>query len=95
MSSSPYRDRIHRKLTAHLLPEHLEIRDESASHHGHAGHRPEGETHFFVRVISSCFDGQSRLQRQRTIYGILAEELDERVHALSLECLTPAEYHYR
>ena len=82
---------IRSKLTAGLAPTRLEILDDSARHAGHAGAREGGETHFTVLVVSERFTGQSRLERQRTIHALLAEELAGPVHALSLKALTPAE----
>ncbi len=82
---------IRTKLTASLTPEKLTIVDESHRHAGHAGSRPEGETHFQVTVVASAFEGKSRLERQRIIYGILAAELADRIHALTLKTLAPKE----
>jgi BolA protein len=82
---------IRTKLTAALAPAKLTIIDESDRHAGHAGSRPEGETHFQVVVVASAFEGKSRLERQRMVYGILAAELADRVHALTLKTLTPEE----
>jgi BolA protein len=84
-------DRIRSKLVAGLAPTRLEIFDDSARHAGHAGSRDGGETHFNLLVVSDRFTGQSRIERQRTIHGLLAEELAGPVHALSLKALTPAE----
>lgn len=86
-----YRDRIETKLTAAFSPQELSIRDDSEKHRGHAGYRPEGETHFHVRIVSDAFGGQNRVARQRAVYRALKDELAERVHALSLETLTPGE----
>jgi BolA family transcriptional regulator, general stress-responsive regulator len=82
---------IRTKLTAALAPAALTIIDESDRHAGHAGARPEGETHFQVIVVASVFEGKSRLERQRMVYGVLAAELADRVHALTLKTLTPEE----
>ena len=82
---------IRTKLTQALAPEILTIEDESARHAGHAGARPEGETHFRVRIVSAAFDGLTRVERQRRVYAILEEELRDRVHALALTTLTPGE----
>jgi BolA protein len=82
---------MRRKLDAAFAPEALEILDDSARHEGHAGARPGGETHFLVRVVSRGFEGLSRVERQRRIHATLAEELKTRVHALSIEALTPHE----
>jgi BolA protein len=84
-------DTIRRKLTERLAPLRLEIVDESHRHAGHAGARPEGETHFAVTVVSPEFAGLNRVARQRLVYQTLAEELATRVHALSLTTLAPDE----
>ncbi|HUC71247.1 MAG TPA: BolA family protein [Stellaceae bacterium] len=84
-------DTIGRKLTESLAPVRLDVVDESHRHAGHAGARPEGETHFAVTIVSAAFAGQNRVARQRLIYQTLSEELATRVHALSLTTLTPEE----
>jgi len=84
-------DSIRKKLEAAFAPNDLGIEDESALHSGHSGARPEGETHFRVRIVSTTFEGLSRIDRQRQIYSALAEELRTRVHALTLSALTPDE----
>ncbi len=91
-ASSPYQDRIRQKLTEAFQPVVLNIQDDSKKHAGHAGHDPKGETHFSVTIVSAEFEGLSPLARHRLIYAILAEELAERVHALSLKALTPDKY---
>jgi BolA family transcriptional regulator, general stress-responsive regulator len=82
---------IAQKLTAAFAPAELSIEDESAKHAGHAGARPEGETHFRVRIVSETFAGLSRVERQRRVYAALADEMKSRVHALALVTLTPDE----
>lgn len=86
-----YANRMRRKLTEALAPEALDVLDESGKHAGHAGARPEGETHFQITIVSAAFQGKSRLQRQRSVYALLADEMNERVHALALITLTPEE----
>ena len=80
---------IRRKLTERLAPIRLDIVDESHRHAGHAGARPEGETHFAVTIVAGAFAGLSRVARQRLVYDILADELATRVHALSLTTRAP------
>jgi BolA protein len=82
---------IRQKLNARFAPSRLDIIDESHRHTGHAGARPEGETHFAVTIVSSAFDGIGRVARQRLVYQTLADELATRVHALSLTTLAPGE----
>ncbi len=79
------------KLRRVFAPLELDIFDESARHAGHAGARPRGESHFRVRIVSDCFEGLSRLERQRRIHAALAHELATQIHALSLTALTPRE----
>ena len=84
-------DTIQQKLTAAFSPIALEVTDDSARHAGHAGHRPGGESHFTVRIVSATFAGLSRLERQRRVYAVLADEMKSQIHALALTCLTPGE----
>jgi BolA protein len=86
-----YAERIRTKLTAELAPTLLEVLDESHEHAGHGSAGPEGETHFRVKVVSESFVGRSRVDRQRLVYALLADEMRERVHALALTTQTPAE----
>lgn len=90
-AASPVADAIHAKLLAAFAPVALDVVDESAKHKGHSGARPEGETHFRVRIVSPAFAGLSRVERQRKIYTVLSEEMVNRVHALSLSALAPGE----
>lgn len=88
-----YRDRMAAKLSAALQPTTLEFHDDSSRHAGHAGaHKDgQGETHFKVTIESAAFAGKSRIDRQRLVYGIVADELKERVHALELVLRVPGE----
>ena len=85
------RNKITEKLTQALTPAHLEVIDESHLHAGHSGTRPEGETHFRLRIMASAFAGLSRLQRQRKVMELLSEELQGPVHALAMRLKTPEE----
>jgi len=84
-------DAIRDKLTKSLNPERLEVVDDSHRHAGHAGSRPEGESHFSVTIVSEVFQGKSRVERQRMVYAALSEEMSGTVHALALKTLTPSE----
>lgn len=85
-------EKIDVKIRAALAPERLEVKDESHLHAGHAGARPEGESHFRLLIVSSRFEGLSRVARQRAVNDILREELSTRIHALAMKTLTPEEY---
>lgn len=83
--------RIEEKLRDALSPQEIEVIDESHLHAGHAGARPEGETHFRLYIVAAAFEAQSRVARQRRVNSILADELAGPVHALAMKTLTPAE----
>lgn len=80
-------ERIKAVLTKSFTPDELEIVDESHLHAGHAGARPEGETHFRVTVVAVAFDGINRVERQRMINTALADEFAGGLHALSIRAL--------
>lgn len=85
------KDTIESKLSLALSPSSLKVVDESHLHAGHAGHRPEGETHFRVYIVSDGFKGKGRIDRHRMVNEILADELAGRVHALAVHPKAPDE----
>jgi len=82
---------IDNKLRNEFAPLRLAIEDESSRHHGHAGWREGGETHFRVEIVSAAFEGKSRVTRQRLVFDALKAELEAGLHALALRTLTPEE----
>jgi BolA protein len=82
---------ITNKLREAFSPESLDVSDESHLHEGHSGHRPGGETHFRVYIVSAAFDGKSRIERHRMINSTLAAELSGGVHALAIKAEAPGE----
>jgi BolA protein len=82
---------ITNKLREAFSPESLDVADESHLHEGHAGHRPGGETHFRVYIVSDAFKGKSRIERHRMINSTLAAELGGSVHALAIKAQSPEE----
>ncbi len=85
------RETIRRKLEAQLRPDKLDVVDESHLHAGHAGARPEGESHFRVLIVSATFAGLNRVARQRLVYRALAEEMTSDIHALAIDAKAPGE----
>ena len=84
-------DGLRERLTAAFEPSRLEIIDESGKHAGHAGARPEGETHFTVEIESAAFEGLSRVARQRLVNQAVAEQFAAGLHALSIRARAPGE----
>ncbi|MEM6554394.1 MAG: BolA family protein [Pseudomonadota bacterium] len=78
-------ERIHTTLTKVFSPSALEVLDDSHKHAGHAGAQPEGETHYTVKIISSAFEGLSRVAMQRAVMDALKDEFDSGLHALSIK----------
>ena len=82
---------ITKRLTEALDPTHLEVRNDSAGHRGHAGDDGSGESHFTVEIVAPSFAGMNRLARQRAVNGALADLLAERIHALAIKASAPGE----
>lgn len=91
--------KIEAKLQRALSPERLEVINESHLHTGHhhlesgrqATFDGTGETHFRIRVVAPSFAGMSRVERHRTVNGLLADELKAGLHALAIEAGAPGE----
>ena len=82
---------IREKLAAALAPTRLDLIDESARHAGHAGARPQGESHFRITIVASAFAGKSRIERHRLVFQALGSLMESDIHALAISALTPAE----
>lgn len=91
MTIPSYASRMTEKLSQAFRPTRLEIKDDSSRHAGHREHNPKGETHFIVTITSESFKGVNPVQRHRMVYNLLAAEMNERIHALSLTTLSPEE----
>ncbi len=76
-------EKIESKLTTAFSPIRLKVVNESSQHRGHAGDDGSGESHFSIVIEAECFNGQSRLVRQRRVYDALQEEM-KIIHALSI-----------
>ena len=85
------RDTITRKLNDAFAPESVDVVDESNLHEGHAGHRPGGQSHFRIYIVSQAFAGKSRIDRHRMINTVLADDLAGGVHALAIHAAAPGE----
>ncbi len=85
------RSRIEAKLREGLAASFVEVIDESQLHAGHVGAR-SGGGHFRATIVSARFEGLSAVAAQRVVYGVLAAEMGDEIHALSMKTLTPAEW---
>lgn len=82
---------IERKIGASLTPSHLEVINESHMH----SVPPGSESHFKLVIVSPAFENLSLVQRHQKVNQVLADELKDRIHALSMETLTAAEWERR
>jgi BolA family transcriptional regulator, general stress-responsive regulator len=84
-------ERIRETLKAKLLPQELEVIDESGKHVGHRGAIPGKTTHVRVRVAADAFSGKSRIERHRMVNDLMAAEIADGLHALAIEARAPGE----
>ena len=85
---------IEKTLEQGLEVHFLEIEDQG---HLHAGHKPakEGKLHLKMLVVSDEFLDLNQIERHQKVYFTLTEYLADKLHALSLETYTVAEYNSR
>ncbi|MEW9855848.1 BolA family protein [Novosphingobium sp. M1R2S20] len=89
--NGPIAQELRQRLTDAFAPTQLEIINDTAQHHGHAGDDGSGESHFTVVIESAAFAGISRLQRQRMVNAALGDLPGQRVHALAIRARAPGE----
>ena len=72
-------DQLKDIITAHLACEHIALEGDGR--------------HWYATIVSSEFEGQRTLQRQRRVYATLGDRLKtDEVHALSMKTFTPEEW---
>ncbi len=77
---------MHAVLASALQPEFIDVQDDTASHHGHAGHNgAEFGTHFSLHIRAQIFTGLSHVQRHRLVYDALRDLMPRGVHALAIK----------
>ncbi|HUA82166.1 MAG TPA: BolA family protein [Dyella sp.] len=79
-------EEIRQRLTAALQPIELDVVDEGYKHVGHAN---EGKGHFYVRIVSTAFEGQLPIKRHRLVYAALGDLMEQGIHALSIDAKAP------
>jgi BolA protein len=87
---SDVRDELERRLRERFRPTHLDIRDDSAKHAGHAG-ATSGGGHFRVTIVSAAFEGLTLLEQHRAVNDVVADLFGDRVHALGLKTSVPSD----
>ena len=82
---------IERRLQSRFSPVFLDVANESHQHNV----PPNSETHFRVVLVSTAFDGRSRVARHQQVYAALAPQMQGPVHALALHTYSPGEWQQR
>ncbi len=47
------------------------------------------QDHYQARIVSTAFEGKSKIQQHRLVYGALGDAMKGAVHALALNTYTP------
>lgn len=81
---------IQERLTAEFAPLHLQVKDQSHLHVGHAGAR-DGMGHFEATIVADAFAGKSRIERHRLVYAALGPLMQTDIHALKINAYSPDE----
>lgn len=79
---------LRKKIESNFQPEYYELVNESHSHSVPAN----SETHFKLVLVSQSFEGLSRVDRQRKVQELFAEERSWGLHALTMRIMTPQEW---
>ncbi|WP_263078696.1 BolA/IbaG family iron-sulfur metabolism protein [Endozoicomonas sp. Mp262] len=85
------KEHISRKLQSSIRLSHVEVINESHLHNV----PPGSESHFKVILVSDEFIGKMPVKRHQLVYGILANEIRQDIHALALHTYTESEWHDR
>ncbi|HHF7345014.1 TPA: BolA/IbaG family iron-sulfur metabolism protein [Legionella feeleii] len=83
--------RITDLLYTELNPFFLTVEDESHKHHVPVG----AETHFKLVIVSEKFAKLTLIARHRLVNGLLSQEFNNGLHALSLHLYTEEEWETR
>jgi BolA protein len=84
-------DTIEQKILTALTPSYLDVTNESHMHNV----PPGSELHFKLVIVSSDFENLPLVQRHQKVNGILAKELKDDIHALSMQTHTAPEWEER
>ena len=82
---------IKQKFNAQIKVLYLSLTDESHSHADHNEQAKQGNTHFYLKIVSDDFKNLSLLKRHQKINAILREEYNI-FHALRIKALSREEY---
>ncbi len=76
-------NRIETLLTEAFSPDHLQVKDQSHLHAGHAGAK-SGAGHFAVTIVADAFADCNRIECHRLVYDAIGDMMHSEIHALSI-----------
>jgi acid stress-induced BolA-like protein IbaG/YrbA len=76
--SSPTPEQVREFIIAGLPCTHIELEGDGQ--------------HFFATIVSTEFEGLTRIRRHQRVYAALGDRMRQQIHALSMKTLTPAEH---
>ena len=85
------KEHIHKKLRQSLEFSYIDVINESHLHNT----PPDSESHFKVVLVSEAFSSKLPVKRHQLVYGILADEMRDHIHALALHTYTDDEWQAR
>lgn len=80
--------RIHQKLIDAFQPTFIELLNES---HMHSVPK-NSETHFKLTLVCDSFAGVGKVKRHQQVYSVLADDMQNPIHALALHLFTREEW---
>ena len=95
MAKSSIEESMRAKIQSNLQPIYFELANESHLHSHHQAMLSvvdKAETHFNLLIVSNAFAGLSRVDRQRLVSSLFAEERLRGLHALSMQTMTEGEW---
>ena len=80
------KDQIYQICNTSFKPDFLEVVDFSMEHRGHVGvGNKNEETHFLIKIKSSCFKNKTILESHKMIYKALDDLIkNDKIHALQI-----------
>jgi BolA family transcriptional regulator, general stress-responsive regulator len=88
IAPGPVSEEIGRRLATAFAPAQLSVTDDSASHHGHGGHKEGVQTHLAVMIEAQAFAGLSRVTATRLVQKELKDMMDPPVGNGPIHALT-------
>ncbi|MCK6262554.1 BolA/IbaG family iron-sulfur metabolism protein [Vibrio sp. ZSDE26] len=82
------KDILEKKIQQAFSPTYMDVINESYMHNVLKG----SESHFKLVIVSEEFESKRLIARHRAVNSLLAEELANQIHALSMHTYTPLEW---